>query len=179
METQFVRIWAVLLQRQSENKFDNPRKRNINARFRRHPLKLGNMTVDLMNYHPENKDQDVAKTWYVGVFFGTGDNHKVKILKKKELPIVEKILSQNFPRFSIYKKFVDEISKRQNLQKSYEEDLYFKDKGNPIEIVKVLAEKIKIHDKYFKEIETNGFFPKETVPLAQIMAMYGLLKLVY
>jgi DNA (cytosine-5)-methyltransferase 1 len=80
-----------------ERKFNNPKKRQINARFRRHPLKAGNMTVDLMNYHPNKKDC-VAENWYISVFFGTGDGHGFKILQDKDLEKIKKylkIISQN------------------------------------------------------------------------------------
>ncbi|QQS61692.1 MAG: DNA cytosine methyltransferase [Candidatus Moraniibacteriota bacterium] len=163
----------------TENKFDNPRKRNKNALFRRHPLKLGNMTVDLMNYHPDRKDESIAKSWHVGVFFGTGDDHKVKILDEKSLPIIEKILDENLSCSNEYKKSIKNIATKKDLQKAYEDDLFLSNKNNPVLIVKGMADSINLYDNYFKYIETNGFFPKETVPLAQIMAMYGLLKLVY
>ena len=55
--------------------FATPRKRNANARFRRHVIKRGNMTVDLLNYSV-NDSEEIGKNWYLNVFLWTGIDHK-------------------------------------------------------------------------------------------------------
>ena len=63
---------------------------------------MGNMTVDLMNYHPDQKDV-VAEKWYLSTFFGTGVNHGVKTLGKRNFCSIEKILLDNFTDFDNFK----------------------------------------------------------------------------
>jgi hypothetical protein len=66
------------------------------------------------------------------------------------------------------------------LQKTYEEDLLLQDKKNPLVIVKEIANTIKSYSDYDRNIEMyDKFFPKRDIPLSQLMAMYGLLKLIY
>jgi len=74
-----------------ETKLPPPGKRKENARFRRHAFKLSNMTIDLMNYHPDQKDK-VAKEWYVVSFFGTGTGYKKKVFSSDEIEEIETAL---------------------------------------------------------------------------------------
>lgn len=161
-----------------KKKFNSPKRRKENSRFRRHPLKLGNITVNLMNYHPEKKDE-VAKEWYVSVFFGTHQGHKVKVLNRGDLAAVEKILKGKLPNFSNFKKELPKspISHKE-LQKIYEEDLLLKNENNPVKIVKRVAEKIRTYEIHSQRVTIDNLFPKREIPYAQLMAMYGLLSLV-
>jgi len=162
-----------------EKKFDTPKKRKKNALFRRHPLKSGNMTVDLMNYHPIQK-KDVAENWYVSTFFGTGDDHAIKILEKTDLINIENLLKNNFSKFNLFKEeIMGHITCKTKLQKAYEEDLLLNDRNNPLKIVKGLANTIQAYVNKNELVTIDGFFPKNNIPLCQLMAMYGLLTLIY
>ncbi len=161
-----------------EKQFDNPNKRKINARFRRHPLKMGNMTVDLMNYHPEKKDE-VAEKWYLSIYFGSGDGYGVKVLKMKDFQKIEKILRNNFSQFPFFKEDVKScIATKKQLQKIYEEDLLLQEKDNPLKIVKRLGQIIKSYNSCKENIKVDGIFPKSNIPIAQLMAIYGLSELI-
>lgn len=161
-----------------EKQFDNPKGRRKGARFRRHPLKMGNITVNLMNYHPEKKDV-VAKDWHVGVFFGTHEGHKIRVLTKRDLTTVEKVLKRNLPDFDTFKKeLVKKPLSHKELQRIYEEDLLLKNENNPVKIVKRVAEKILAYEMHKQKITIDNLFPKKEIPCAQLMAMYGLLSLV-
>lgn len=161
-----------------EKKFDRPKKRKANARFRRHPLKIGNMTVDLMNYHPLSR-KGIAKRWYLSAFFGTGNKHGVRLLKISDLQKIEKVLENNFPDFGSFKEGVrNNITTKNQLQKIFEEDLLLQEKDNPLIIVKRLARIISSYDSHRDIIKVENTFPKGKVPMAQLMAMYGLLKLI-
>jgi DNA (cytosine-5)-methyltransferase 1 len=160
-----------------EKKFNNPKKRKTNARFRRHPLKMGNMTVDLMNYHPDDKEKIAG--WHLSTFFGTGIGHGIKVLEISDIHKIEKILENNFPHFSSFREEMqNHIATKQRLQKIYEEDLLLQEKDNPLKIIKRLARIITSYDSHEKNIEIDGIFPKDNIPMAQLMAMYGLLKLI-
>ncbi len=161
-----------------EKVFNRPKGRKENARFRRHPIKLGNITVDLMNYHPERKDE-IAKEWYVSVFFGTHEGHGMEVLNARHLKTIEKVLEKHFSKFGSFKKQIAEkASNGRELQKIYEEDLQLTNPKNPVKVVKTLAHKIQSYDISAKRIKIDNLFPKKEIPFAQLMAMYGLLSLV-
>lgn len=161
----------------AEKDFKNPKKRRVNARFRRHPIKMANMTVDLMNYHPQKNDE-IGKKWYISVFFGTGYDHAVKVLEEKDLKKIEEILRNSSSDFPSFKTFTKNLKKNKysfkELQKIYEEDSLLENKNNPLKIVKSLARTIQNHGVLNKYIEIDELFPRKNIPLAQLMAMYGL-----
>ena len=159
----------------AEKIFNTPRKRQARARFRRHALKVGNMTVDLMNYHPDKKD-DVASSWYVAAFFGTGDGYERKVFVDEERRDLEGVLRTSFRHFDEYKKRVGMLScQSSNLQTTYEDDLHLKQKENPIFLLKELSKIISSYECYRSLIKTECIAHKKQVPLAQLMSAYGLL----
>ena len=162
----------------TEKQFISPAKRKNNARFRRHPFKIGNMTVDLMNYHPNLKDT-IGKKWYVSVFFGTGD-YSVRVLQKEDLKKIEKVLSSNFSKFLTFKKNISvKPYPSEHIQKIFEEDLLLNNKNNPLKVIKKMAKTIQTYDNCTKYIEVEDLFPRKKIPMAQLMAMYGLTSLYY
>lgn len=161
----------------SEGTFDSPYKRPRNARFRRHPIKLGNMTVDLLNYHPKEKDK-VAKKWFLIAFFGTGDGYGHKVLKYEDKKKIKALLEENkFQIDSLDKKIKENICTSHNLQIIYENDFNLTDMHNPINIVKRVEKLVISQKKYSAPLYVGDFLPKRTVPAAQLMAMYALLSL--
>lgn len=161
-----------------EKKFNLPKRRSISARFRRHPLKAGNMTVDLLNFHPENADS-VGKKWYVAAFFGTGNTHGIKIFKTSEIIKIENKLVTECDEFYKFKKIVEGMSKkRTGLQAAYESDLDINNSDNPIIKVKSLGEVVLANKNHEKIIEWGAMFPKQKIPLSQAMVAYGLLKII-
>lgn len=159
----------------SKRAFTSPKKRQEKARFRRHALKMGNMTIDLMNYHPDKKE-DVANNWYVTAFFGTGDGYGVKVFSESEKQKLESVLRDAFDGFNQYKNDVAKLPIQTSvLQKTYENDLYLKQKSNPILLLKQLSGLIKSYDCHRNIVSGNGILQKENVPLSQLMSAYGLL----
>ena len=157
-----------------ERIFNQPKKRRLNARFRRHPLKIWNMTVDFMNYHPGRKNE-IAKKWYLSLFFWTWNWHNVKVLWINEFREINKVLKINFPELLSFKNDLEKhIFTKENLQKIYEEDLFLQEKYNPIKIIKRLAQIIKSYDLHINNVKTDCFSQKDNIPLAQLMAIYGL-----
>jgi len=159
----------------SKREFTSPRKRQENARFRRPALKIGNMTIDLMNYHPDNKE-DVANNWYVTAFFGTGNGYGVKVFSDTEKKDIEDILQKSFLNLKKYKKDIAALSvKTSGLQQTYEHDLHLKQKTNPIFLLKQLSNIITSYDCHSDVVNGNGILQKENIPMAQLMSAYGLL----
>ena len=160
-----------------EKKFDSPKRRQKNARFRRHALKIGNITVDLMNYHPIRRD-DVAKNWYVSAFFGTGDGYGIKVFSPNERIDLKRILEKEFPYFNDYQKKIKEAFSDNNkfsLQDTFENDLKLEQESNPILLLKKLSKIIFSYDCHSRLVRNQNILQKENVPLAQLMSAYGLL----
>jgi len=161
-----------------ENKLGPPNKRQDNSRFRRHAFKLSNMTIDLMNYHPDRRE-DVAQNWYVVSFFGTGTGYRKKVFSTEELVQIENILEKEFAKFKDFKKQVKSVADdidSSSLQQIYENDLSLQKCGNPILILKRLEKLIfQFEATIKKEILNCNLLPKNNIPVAHLMSAYGLL----
>ena len=164
----------------SEAILSPPKKRPDSARFRRHAFKAGNMTVDLMNYHPDRKEI-IANEWYVVSFFGTGTGYKQKVFVEGELEQIEHLLETEFLEYENFKSQVHIANTEvqpSTLQNIYESDLSLENKGNPILILKNLKNLVS---QYNGSVENKvvhcGLLPKDTVPIAHLMSAYGLLTL--
>lgn len=169
----------------TEKQFDSPKRRVANSRFRRHPLKQSNMTVELLNYDPLKNEEDnkiIGKKWYVASFAGTGSDHKVKVFSKEDSKVVEEILQGHLPQFNNFHSRVHEwerIKSRYCIQAIYEQDLNLMDDKNPINLVKEVKDVIESFpsEHINKVIAVQGLFPKDFVPIAHVMASYALIKL--
>lgn len=163
-----------------ESKLKQPNRRQNNARFRRHAFKLANMTIDLMNYHPDYRE-NVAKNWYVVSFFGTGTGYKKKVFSEEELNQIEGLLETELVNFKKFERQVKTLSKKveiSNLQHFFESDLKLQKCGNPILILKNLEKLIFQFDATIKnKIIKCDLLPKNSIPIAHIMSAYGLLTL--
>ena len=146
----------------------------------RHAFKLGNMTVDLMNYHPDRREH-VAKNWYVVSFFGTGVGSKKKVFSGDEIKQIEDILESEFAKFKDFKRQIKTVAKRvdsSSLQHVFENDLNLQKKDNPIIILKHLEKLIFQFDGIAKnKIGNCNLLPKNNIPIAHLMSAYGLLTL--
>ncbi|MEP3890779.1 MAG: DNA cytosine methyltransferase [Hellea sp.] len=163
-----------------ETELSPPKKRPDNARFRRHAFKRGNMTVDLMNYHPDDSGH-IARKWYVTSFFGTGTGYKKKVFTEDELGQIEDLLEAEL---SEYKEFKAQVNlagatvKPSSMQNIYENDLSLEENGNPILILKNLEKLIFQFDGTVINKAVNcNLLPKNNIPIAHLMSAYGLLTL--
>lgn len=164
----------------SEAKLSPSKKRPDNARFRRHAFKVGNMTVDLMNYHPDRKEI-VANGWFVVSFFGTGTGYKQKVFSESELEQIEGLLETEISEYESFKKQVNLVKnavKPSSLQETFVGDLNLNDSSNPILILKKLKNLVSQYDESKKnKLVHCNLLPKETVPVSHLMSAYGLLTL--
>ena len=149
----------------TKKSFESPNKRLVSAKFRRHALKLGNMTVDLMNYHP-SRPHITGKYWYVVAFLGTGQGYKVKVFSKKEKGVLEEALVSSLKRFDKYKNEIDSIiANKQSMQRAYEDDLHLTSRKNPISLLKELAEIITSHDCHRNFSDHQVHYEKQKSPV--------------
>lgn len=166
-----------------EDKFDNPKTRQKNARFRRPILKKNNITVDLLNFDDKT---EVWKGWFIKAFFWTGVNFKQIKIEKKHIRDLEIILEDSLENFWDYKINLNNFIKDEiwiidinNMQKIYEEDLHIVDKHNPINIRNSLNKfiwKNIVNDDLIKGV---NFIPKNEIPKSQLLTMYSLGNLIF
>ncbi|WEJ61880.1 DNA cytosine methyltransferase [Thiomicrorhabdus lithotrophica] len=161
--------------------FETPKTRLSNAKFRRHPVKLGNMTVDLQNFNDTYGVKDTSK-WFVVAYFGTGVGHGVYEFKAKDFEVLESALKNNNVDLTMLNKYMHGLVEGLqgiSLQELYETDLDLIDSNNPINIVK----SIRIKSNEFYNFDELGYIkcdilPKGRVPVIQVVMAYALLWLI-
>ena len=93
----------------SLKKFDKPPVKNKGARFRRHPIKEGNLTVTLSNYDIEKNSKAIGN-WMTSIQYGTGKGFPIQHIEDGYYKKIESIIS----KFKTGKKFIDIIKKTVN-----------------------------------------------------------------
>lgn len=166
-----------------ESNFDNPKKRQKDAKFRRPIFKKNNITVDLLNYDDNN---NVWKNWYIKVFFWTWIWYKHIEINKKHIKLLEEILKIHVNDFDLFKKELDYLHNNviwkiniKELQGIYENDLHIKNNKNPINIRNFLNDFINKKTDIDKLISDIDFMPKNEVPKSQLLTIYSLWNLIF
>lgn len=158
--------------------FNNPPIRNKNARFRRHPFKIGNMTVALSNYDLETNGQADSR-WRTTVTYGTGQGFKLqKSGTRREQKNINSFIIDNFDdgeKFieKVHNGFSEKIAIGAELQEMYENN-NSNEKLNPIDLIDDVAQLVS---KYANgEVVNTGkiFHHKECVHKRQLYALYAL-----
>ena len=170
------------LDNESKKTFSHPPTRNPNALFRAHPIKSGNMTIDLTNRAGKNKDN-----WGVVAHTGTGKGYGLTEISKIHFEEARAEIVRTMPEFitSIHadaciKPYTDKIFNQKNAEYGY---LSF-DSGHPYQIVKRVESYIvkAVNGKGDYLVDTNGTqlaSIKEKIPISQILAIYSLGILLY
>lgn len=170
------------LDNQTPLNFNRPPKRNPRALFRMHPIKSGNMTVDLTN-----KNKDAKSGWYVIAHAGTGEGYKSVEITKPLISEAEIILLKENPDFlkkitgdNIFQKYSSKILDEKNREYGF----VTSDLKHPYRIV----ERVELYVREYLEkndnrsIDTRGLSLsniKESIPICQIMAIYSLGVILY
>lgn len=166
-----------------ERTFKKQPKRTKNSRFRRHPIKAGNLTVTLSNYDIE-KNTKATNRWYTSIQYGTGvgyKNQKVEdgFYKNLESIILEEKSGPEFVKI-INNGFSEKIGSSSELQKMYEEQIAFNNLLEPTELVEKVNEiinQIKISKTLLTQNEIIVFENKDKVPMSQVFALYAINKI--
>jgi DNA (cytosine-5)-methyltransferase 1 len=163
------------LDNQTHTRFDKPPKRNPKALFRMHPIKSGNMTVDLTN-----RSKDIKDGWGVVAHAGTGRGYRSVQIRLSHKSAAKKILSKECPQFlEGLESAVGVVRYTQaELDKKNEEYGYTSaDKTHPYNIIKLISEYIN----KFRKVETNLdvagtalYEIKSVIPLSQAMSIYAM-----
>ncbi|PWG05219.1 DNA cytosine methyltransferase [Polaribacter aquimarinus] len=166
-----------------EKSFDKQPKRTKNSRFRRHPIKVGNITVTLSNYEIDKKSKAKNK-WFTSIQYGTGINFKNQIVQDNYYKDFEPLLIKNksgkqFVRI-INNGFSEKIADSLTLQKMYELQ---ESKGNykePTELVNevnIIIRNLEIRNNTIKQKEREIFVYKDEIPMEQLFALYAINKI--
>lgn len=166
-----------------EKVFDKQPKRTKNSRFRRHPIKAGNLTVTLSNFDIEENSKAQNK-WFTSIQYGTGvgyKNQKVEdgFYKKIEPIILEEKYGSQFVKI-INNGFSEKIGSALDLQRMYENQLAYDNLLEPTEIVERVNEiinEIKFKNTYLIQNETVVFKNKDKIPMSQVFALYAINKI--
>jgi DNA (cytosine-5)-methyltransferase 1 len=162
--------------------FDNTPKKNKGARFRRHPLKEGGMTVALSNYDIVKNTKRVGK-WRVTAFYGTGEGFRYSKYSEnyyqKLEPLIESIINgQEFMKV-INNGFSEKIASKKELQHLYETRVSKNGHWEPTKLIDQVAILVNHFAKVGEVYEQKGLrvFKKDIVPVRQLLALYALNKI--
>jgi DNA (cytosine-5)-methyltransferase 1 len=166
-----------------EKLFDKQPKRTKNSRFRRHPIKAGNLTVTLSNYDIEKKSK-AKNNWFTSIQYGTGINFKNQEVQDDYYKVIEPLLIKNKKGKQFIKiinnGFSEKITSAVNLQKMYELQ---ESKGNykePTELVtevNIIIKNLNISNNTLKQKERKIFVYKDEIPMEQLFALYAINKI--
>lgn len=164
--------------------FDNPPIKKQGARFRRHAIKDGNMTVTLSNYDIEKNPKAAECKWYTSIQYGTGKGFPIQIIKDNDYKNIEAIIKShrcgsdflNYinEEFSNFIGSANELQNLYELQKSNEKHL------EPSELVDLVKNKILELNISREEIWQNNhkiFRYKDRVPVTQFFLLYAINKI--
>lgn len=165
-----------------EKKFNRQPKRIKNSRFRRHPIKDGNLTVTLSNYDIEQNSKTLGK-WLTSIQYGTGEGFPIQQIPDNYFLKLEPIIEQ----FEGGKDFLDrvnngfskKIAPAKELQNMYEEQSSENHWLEPTELVEEVSRLIdnsRTKNVIFKQ-EDQTIFIKEAVPFNQLLALYAINKI--
>lgn len=168
----------------SKKKFDNPPKRNITARFRRHPFKEGNMTVALTNFNPKFASDDLSpQEWQSIVFMGSGKDFILKTIPRNGFKKIEQLIKRHDSDFvkhfvgPFHKKFNKVIGKSHKFQEAYVGN--YSVAYEPNRVIEEIGEFITCYSQNNQYMEIPELIPeKERVPTKQVLAMYAINRII-
>jgi len=163
--------------------FNNPPVKNKGARFRRHPIKEGNLTVTLSNYDID-KSSKTKNKWFTSIQYGTGEGFPVQKIEDeyyKELePLIKSLKGGKRFLEIINNGFSEKIGNKIQLQDMYEKQVSVKNLKEPTILVDEIAEiieKVGCPNSTFEQSEKVVFENKSIVPIKQVFALYAINKI--
>lgn len=164
--------------------FNKPPIKNKGARFRRHAIKEGNMTIALSNYDIARNGKKAGK-WRVSAFYGTGEGFKISNYKEGYYKVIEPILVKTFPNGNEFVKiinngFSEKIADKKLLQEMFEKRKSIKNYLEPTRLIDEVANIVNDFSTKGEVFEQSGIkiFKREIVPKKQLYALYAINKIV-
>lgn len=166
-----------------QKEFNKQPKRNKNSRFRRQPLKEGNLTVTLSNYDIVKNNQP-KNEWFTSIQYGTGEGFPTQNVKNelyKEIePFILKFKEGKEFLEIINNGFTEKIGNSKELQKYYELQISNCSVSEPTELVEEITyilNRIKFKKTEFEQNGTVVFKYKNKIPTRQLLALYAINKI--
>ena len=163
--------------------FNSPPVKNKGARFRRHPIKDGNLTVTLSNYDID-KSSKTKNKWFTSIQYGTGEGFPVQKVEDeyyKELePLIESFKGGKRFLEIINNGFSEKIGNKVQLQDMYEKQISIEKLKEPTILVDEIAdiiEKVGCPNSSFEQGDIIVFKNKSKVPIKQVFALYAVNKI--
>ncbi len=165
----------------NRRKFDKPPVKNKGARFRRHAIKDGNLTVTLSNYDIEKNPKFAEKRWYTSIQYGTGKGFPIQKIEDNYYKVLEPLIRS----LKGGKKFLDiinndfsqNIGNKTQFQAMYEKQVSINNLKEPTFLVDEIAEIIEnvgSPNLVYEQTEIVVFKNKSTVPINQVFALYAI-----
>lgn len=165
-----------------ERVFDSPPKKNKGSRFRRHPFKVGNITVTLSNYDII-KGQSTSD-WITSIQYGNGEGYPIENkednLYKELIKVISKFDEGEKFLSIINNGFTEKIANKEALQEMYENQSSRGGYVEPTVLIEQLADIInefQFREPLFVQNGTRWFTYKDVIPKKQIMALYAINKI--
>jgi DNA (cytosine-5)-methyltransferase 1 len=163
--------------------FNNPPIKKDNCRFRRHPIKDGNLTVTLSNYDIGKKSKPTG-TWLTSIQYGTGEGFPIQNIDDGYYRELESLIVN----FKSGKKFIEiinngfseKIGSAAQLQQMFEiqkSQDSFLEPTELVEEVRRIINKVEIEETNITQSENIIFQNKNIVPLKQLLALYAINKI--
>ncbi|WP_461640124.1 DNA cytosine methyltransferase [Labilibaculum euxinus] len=164
--------------------FDNPPRKKKEARFRRHTIKDGNLTVTLSNYDIEKNPKQSEGKWFTSIQYGNGKGFPIQKINNGYYKNLEKLILKHDKGKEFLKiinnGFSEKIGNSYQLQELYEQQKSNEKYSEPTELVDKIGELIEMLEVSVKTVnqENNEFFKyKKEVPLKQFFALYAINKI--
>lgn len=163
--------------------FNNPPVKNKGARFRRHPIKDGNLTVTLSNYDIDVSSKAKNK-WFTSIQYGTGEGFPTQKIEDGYYKNLESLIEsfeggKNFLTI-INNGFTEKIGNRAQLQSMYENQISIENLKEPTQLVDEIASiigKTVNSNLLYNQSNRIIFKNKLKVPVSQILALYAINKI--
>lgn len=163
--------------------FDNPPIKNKGSRFRRQPIKEGNLTVTLSNYDIE-KNSKAYGNWLTSIQYGTGKGFPIQHIEDGYYKKIESIIT----KFKTGKQFIEiinngfseKIGTATQLQEMYEIQKSTDALLEPTELieeVKRIINKVGVEETQYIQNENIIFNNKKIIPTKQLFALYAISKI--
>lgn len=166
-----------------EKSFNKQPKRTRNSRFRRHPIKAGNLTVTLSNFDIEGNSKADGK-WYTSIQYGTGLGYGNQVIRDGFYKKIEPLIINEFEGAEFIKimnnGFGEKIGSSNELQKKYELQVSNDSILEPTELIEEVARilnQIEFKNTVFEQYGTVIFKHKKRVPVKQLFALYAINKI--
>jgi DNA (cytosine-5)-methyltransferase 1 len=163
--------------------FNSPPIKNAGAKFRRHPIKDGNLTVTLSNYNIDSNTTPDGK-WRTSVQYGSGKGFVSQKVENNFYKEIEDVIKRQYKGKEflsvINNGFSEKIGNSKLMQEMYETQKPHQNYSEPTELVEEVSsiiEKLKVDDREIKLSEEKIFLHKNCVPLSQLFALYAVNKI--